>query len=390
MSVRGRDFPAGVARPEPAPVETPARAAADAQWLYGFWYPALRSPAVRGTRMASAMLLGIPLVLGRTARGEAFALRDSCPHRGIPLSYGRFDGGEVECCYHGWRFDPPSGQCRAIPSLTPDSRLHVDRIYATAFPCREADGFFWVFVPPGGDRGAGVASVPSGLPPVPRVPTFSERHVLTHLTADLPCRVDHGIIGLMDPAHGPFVHQSWWWRSRGSIHEKQKHFEPIPDGFRMSAHTPSANSAPYRLMRFAGMKPGDRIETTIDFVLPNMRFEAVRSGAAWFSTLTTVTPVTPRLCRIDVRAAWNLFLWATPIVLPIGRFFGKRFVRQDQRTMERQAEGLRHNPGLMLIDDADRPAKWYFALKQACLDAQRTGQPLQHPLPGPVTLRWRS
>ncbi len=214
--------------------------------------------------------------------------------------------------------------------------------------------------------------------------------MLTHLTADLPCSVDHGIIGLMDPAHGPFVHQSWWWRSRGSIHEKQKHFEPIPGGFRMSAHTPSANSAPYRLMRFAGMKPGDRIETTIDFVLPNMRFEAVRSGAAWFSTLTTVTPVTPRLCRIDVRAAWNLFLWATPIVLPIGRFFGKRFVRQDQRTMERQAEGLRHNPGLMLIDDADRPAKWYFALKQACLDAQRTGQPLQHPLPGPVTLRWRS
>ena len=97
MSVRGRDFPAGVARPEPAPVEAPAPATADPQWLYGFWYPALRSPAVRGTRMASAMLLGIPLVLGRTARGEAFALRDSCPHRGIPLSYGRFDGGEV-----GW------------------------------------------------------------------------------------------------------------------------------------------------------------------------------------------------------------------------------------------------------------------------------------------------
>ena len=116
MSVRGRDFPAGVARPEPAPVEAPAPATADPQWLYGFWYPALRSPAVRGTRMASAMLLGIPLVLGRTARGEAFALRDSCPHRGIPLSYGRFDGREVECCYHGWRFDPPSGQCRAIPS----------------------------------------------------------------------------------------------------------------------------------------------------------------------------------------------------------------------------------------------------------------------------------
>jgi hypothetical protein len=39
----------------------------------------------------------------------------------------------------------------------------------------------------------------------------------------------------------------------------------------------------------------------------------------------------------------------------------------------------------MLIDDADKLAKWYFALKQARL--KRTGE---HPLQGPVTLHWRS
>ena len=370
-----------------APAEAPA---GEAPWLYGFWYPALRSDRVHGARMAAARLLGLRLLLGRTAEGGAFAMRDSCPHRGIPLSYGRFDGREVECSYHGWRFEPRSGQCRAVPSLTADSRLRVDRIFAAAFPCREADGFFWVFLPEGAARAAGEMAPPADLPGVPRVPVFSDRHVLTHLAADLPCSVDHGIIGLMDPAHGPFVHQSWWWRRRDSIHEKQKRFEPIPNGFRMSAHAPSSNSAPYRLMRLAGMRPGDRIETTIDFVLPNLRFEVVRCGGAWFSTLTTVTPLAPRLCRIDVRAAWNLFLWATPLVLPIGRFFGRKFVRQDQRTMERQAEGLEHDPRLMLVDDADRPAKWYFALKQACLESQRTRQPMTHPIAGPVTLRWRS
>ena len=41
--------------------------------------------------------------------------------------------------------------------------------------------------------------------------------------------------------------------------------------------------------------------------------------------------------------------------------------------MELQAEGLKHNPHLMLIDDADRPAKWYFQLKAAHLEAKRTG-----------------
>ena len=374
----------------------PERAAApsvpggEEQWLYGYWYPALRSPAVRGTRMAKATLLGIPLVLGRTRTGEPFAMRDACPHRGMPLSFGAFDGREVECPYHGWRFEPRSGQCRAIPSLTEGSPLRVDRVYASAFPCREADGFFWVFVPEGAVGAAGGRVAAEEPPPVPRVPTFSDRYVLTHLEADLPCNVDHGIIGLMDPAHGPFVHQAWWWRSRRSIHEKEKRFEPIPEGFRMSAHSPSSNSAPYKLMRLAGVKPGDRVETTIDFVLPNRRFEVVRCGEAWFSTLTTVTPVAPRHCRIDVRAAWNLLLWATPLVLAVGRYFGRKFVRQDQLTMERQAEGLRHDPSLMLIDDADRPAKWYFALKEARQESRRTGEPMRHPIPGPVTLRWRS
>jgi hypothetical protein len=44
----------------------------------------------------------------------------------------------------------------------------------------------------------------------------------------------------------------------------------------------------------------------------------------------------------------------------------------------------------MLIDDADRPAKWYFALKAAHLESRRTGEAMKHPIPKPVTLRWRS
>jgi phenylpropionate dioxygenase-like ring-hydroxylating dioxygenase large terminal subunit len=215
---------------------------------------------------------------------------------------------------------------------------------------------------------------------VPELPKFSDRYRSAHLVADLPCNVDHGIIGLMDPAHGPFVHQAWWWRSRASIHEKEKHFEPIPQGFRMSSHAPSANSAPYKLLGVYG----EPITTTIDFILPNRRYETIRAGAKWFSSLTTVTPVTPSTCRIDVIAAWNVF-YNVPGVTSIARFFGARFVRQDQQTMIEQAQGLRFHPGLMLIDDADKPAKWYFALKQARLKG--TGE---HPLAGPVTLHWRS
>jgi phenylpropionate dioxygenase-like ring-hydroxylating dioxygenase large terminal subunit len=219
------------------------------------------------------------------------------------------------------------------------------------------------------------------------VPTFGDKFKVAYLTSDLPCSVDHGIIGLMDPAHGPFVHQAWWWRSRDSIHEKQKSFEPIPQGFRMSAHTPSSNSAPYKLLKLYA--DADSITTTIDFTLPNMRWETIRAGKYWFSSLTTVTPITRSQCRIDVVAAWNIFRWM-PFGAGLLKFVFAKFVEQDRKTMEQQSEGLKHNPHLMLIDDADRPAKWYFQLKQAYLDARRTGAEFQHPMVGPVTLKWRS
>ncbi len=64
---------------------------ADAGFLWDFWYPAARSTAIRGQKLVTAMLLEVPLVLGRTSEGKVFAMRDSCPHRGIPLSYGRLD-----------------------------------------------------------------------------------------------------------------------------------------------------------------------------------------------------------------------------------------------------------------------------------------------------------
>jgi hypothetical protein len=51
---------------------------------------------------------------------------------------------------------------------------------------------------------------------------------------------------------------------------------------------------------------------------------------------------------------------------------------------------LKYEDRMMLIDDADRQARWYFELKNAYAEAQRSGQPMKHPVSGPVTLRWRS
>jgi phenylpropionate dioxygenase-like ring-hydroxylating dioxygenase large terminal subunit len=380
MQMAGRDHmkPIQAGRtPELVQLDASAPAGPPAEMIFGEWYPALRADTLKRKGTAITTLLGISMLLGRKSDGTLFAMRDLCPHRGIPLSAGWFDGETVQCKYHGWRFEPCSGRCEEIPSLTSFDNLEPTKIYANSFPVAERDGYAWVYVP---EPGAGRLTLESELPPVPELPKFSGRYRSAHLQAELPCNVDHGIIGLMDPAHGPFVHRAWWWRSAGSIHEKTKRFEPIENGFRMSAHTPSSNSAPYKLLG----KP----VTTIDFVLPNRRYETIvaeKNGKKrWFASLTTVTPVTATTCRIDVYAAWDIAYYV-PLVTPIATYFGAKFVAQDQQTMVEQARGLRSNPGLMLIDDADKPAKWYFALKQRRLKG--TGE---HPLSGPVELHWRS
>jgi phenylpropionate dioxygenase-like ring-hydroxylating dioxygenase large terminal subunit len=344
--------------------------------LLDFWYPAMRCVDLKRGEMRREVLLNTPILVCRDNNGQVFALDDHCPHRGIPLSDGTFDGEQVECCYHGWKFNR-EGECTYIPSLIEDSRVKVERIRTKHFLCAEADEFIWVFMP--GTLGkAGI------VPDIPKLTVFSEEYRQSHISKRLACNIDHGIVGLMDPAHGPFVHQSFWWRSRKSIHAKAKKFEPIPYGFRMSAHTPSSNSAAYKLL---GVYK-EPITTTIDFTLPNVRLEQVRCGRYWFSSRTTVTPINNEECRLDFVAAWNFFRWLP--LTPIFKLLGNMFIEQDQKIMEKQAIGLRENPTLMLIDDADTQAKWYYQLKAAFIEAQQNGGEFNHPIKNPVTLRWRS
>ena len=49
------------------------------------------------------------IAIFRTAADQVFALRDSCPHKGGPLSQGIVHGGTVTCPLHNWKIDLASG-----------------------------------------------------------------------------------------------------------------------------------------------------------------------------------------------------------------------------------------------------------------------------------------
>ncbi|MEM1050424.1 MAG: Rieske 2Fe-2S domain-containing protein, partial [Pseudomonadota bacterium] len=56
-----------------------------ADLIRGCWYMALPGSDLKPGRMLAKSLLGEPVLIARRTDGTPFAIRDVCPHRGIPL-----------------------------------------------------------------------------------------------------------------------------------------------------------------------------------------------------------------------------------------------------------------------------------------------------------------
>ncbi|MEZ4319501.1 MAG: aromatic ring-hydroxylating dioxygenase subunit alpha [Myxococcota bacterium] len=108
------------------------------------WYVAALPSDVRSTPVQKTVC-GVPIVLFRGESGVVAALLDRCPHRGVPLSFGRVKGDTLQCGYHGWQFDA-GGECRGIPGLVGEPQSPARCV--TSFPVREQQGFVWVWMDP--------------------------------------------------------------------------------------------------------------------------------------------------------------------------------------------------------------------------------------------------
>lgn len=78
------------------------------------WYAAAMAHEL-GDTMLARTFMDEPVVLFRTASGEAVALEDRCCHRSYPLSRGHLLADTIECGYHGFQFNS-DGICVAIPN----------------------------------------------------------------------------------------------------------------------------------------------------------------------------------------------------------------------------------------------------------------------------------
>ncbi|MGF1524597.1 MAG: Rieske 2Fe-2S domain-containing protein [Leptolyngbyaceae cyanobacterium] len=299
-------------------------------------------------KMMAKTLVNEPILFGRTQTGKAFAIRDLCPHRAVPLSCGWFNGEDVQCCYHGWRFDA-QGQCIEIPSLMEDQQMDLSRFKVQAYDVQEVQGNLWIYMPDNEQKRSRPLHVE-----IPRIPGFSDsaKPKVTY-TMRFPCFVDHAIVGLMDPAHSPYVHRSWWWRG-AKLNPEIKWFDPSPYGFTMRRHKMANMGRGYWLI-------GGVPENEIVFYLPGVRTEEITTAKHRAVNLTTVTPLTDTQTDVTFQFYWDI-PWGW-LLKPILHLMIPNFLGQDRDVVIKQQEGLQHESVLRLIKDSDVMARWYYQLK---------------------------
>jgi phenylpropionate dioxygenase-like ring-hydroxylating dioxygenase large terminal subunit len=338
------------------------------------WYYALPASSIAPGKMVAKTLLDEPVVFGRTNQGEVFALRDICPHRAVPLSCGRFDGTEVECCYHGWRFNA-EGACTIIPALAADQQVDLDRYNVRKYHVREQQGNIWIYMSAPERQHEAPTFEPPLVPGVAPDATYQASQMLP-----FPCYIDHAVVGLMDPAHVPFVHRSWWWRADPTLNDEIKAFDPSHYGFTMRRHKLERSTFFYDLI-------GGDPEVEISFQLPGVRFEIISTNKHQVQQLTVITPLTAD--QTEVTALFYTTLPWIGIFKPIIMPFVRTFLDQDRQMVIKQQIGLKQDPPLMLIKDADAQARWYYQIKTEHAKAIAENRPFKNPVKEQI-LHWRS
>jgi phenylpropionate dioxygenase-like ring-hydroxylating dioxygenase large terminal subunit len=156
-------------------------------WYVGAWEHEVTRELKR------RVILNEPIVFYRREDGTPVALTDRCAHRQAPLSMGRIVGNEVECPYHGLRFDT-GGVCTHIPSqskIPGNARVH-------SYPVVERNRWIWIWM---GDPALADPDLIEDFHWLGD-PAWGNTGDLLHLKGNYQLIVDN----LLDTTHLTFVH----------------------------------------------------------------------------------------------------------------------------------------------------------------------------------------
>ncbi|MFC1669948.1 Rieske 2Fe-2S domain-containing protein [Spirochaetota bacterium] len=164
--------------------------------IRNFWYAILQSKELKKNKMIGVTRLNEKLVLWRSDDNSIHCISDLCAHRGVSLSIGKLVHDNVQCPFHGLRYDG-TGKVTLIPANGKSSKV-PNHFKVHSYAAREEHGFVWIFW---GDKTENL----------PDIPFFDNLDDSFHHST----RADHwntyytrAIENQLDEVHVPFVHHN--------------------------------------------------------------------------------------------------------------------------------------------------------------------------------------
>ncbi|HEY2986918.1 MAG TPA: Rieske 2Fe-2S domain-containing protein [Candidatus Binatia bacterium] len=161
--------------------------------LRRYWHPIAAAAELDERPLKRVRILGEDLVLYKGGGGYGL-VAERCSHRGASLAYGRIEGSNIRCPYHGWMY-APDGRCVEQPAEPGDS-TYKDRVRHTAYPVQKTAGMLFAYM---------------GPKPAPLLPAYDvlarqdgERRIV--VLPRLDCNWLQPMENSVDPTHTHYLH----------------------------------------------------------------------------------------------------------------------------------------------------------------------------------------
>jgi phenylpropionate dioxygenase-like ring-hydroxylating dioxygenase large terminal subunit len=296
------------------------------------WFVVATS-AELGKKPIARTLQGIPLVLFRDAEGQPGALLDRCPHRNVPLSAGEVVEGQLQCSYHGWRFDK-GGACRHIPSLIGESDAKAR--HAQSYPTVEQDGFVWVYSTPRAE----IEGFPTTQPyrfTMAKAKGYTQVRQIVEAEGTLHATIENAL----DVPHTAFLHRGLF-RSKSRGIELEVKVTRSKD--RVVAEYIGESRPPGVVGRL--LSPSGGTVTHFDrFVLPSIAEVEYSIGSEnHILVASAMTPVTDFLTRIFALVSFRMRVPGA-LIKPFLQPIALAIFKQDAKILKMQTEAIQRFGG---------------------------------------------
>lgn len=105
------------------------------------WHVIANSEDIPFRHVYQSRLNGQELAVWRDYNGDVNVWENRCPHRGVRLTLGENVGDQLQCQYHGWKYQSGTGHCSFVPAhrTTQPSNACVK-----TYLCAELEGLIFV------------------------------------------------------------------------------------------------------------------------------------------------------------------------------------------------------------------------------------------------------